>query len=393
MSEKRKPPRLWTKDEDAILRNAIAKYGQSHCNGTFSSHLFLAGLRLTTLFTDSGSIDWQEVATHLNGRTNKDCRKRWVHALRIEVTKGPWSQDEDKRLEDGVGLYGCKWNKVSEVVGTRQADQCSRRWHECRNPTISRSRWSLWEDNVLENAVRIYGRNWTEIVERFFPERTPISAKNRYKQRFEKGTGARPSKGSQDHGRSSSDRKEPPSTSSTSPSSWSEQWDEFTTYSHVSDGYSPPSNINAATPSVTGDENGWGLVSLSHSPAVTSATDMAPAGMYGHLGETVGNGSLIHHDPGLISGSLNHLAIPDLGDPLHDLYAASFPDGFGGTDTIGTSPSYEQHTASTSVASYARPENTWLSNCTSAMGTSTLDGYLYPDSFTGSQTNSHMVMY
>ncbi|KAK4212143.1 Homeodomain-like protein [Rhypophila decipiens] len=365
MSEKRKPPRLWTKDEDAILRNAIAKY-------------------------DSGSIDWQEVATHLKGRTNKDCRKRWVHALRIEVTKGPWSNEEDKRLEAGVGLHGCKWNKVSEVVGTRQADQCSRRWHECRNPTISRSRWSLWEDNVLENAVRIYGRNWTEIVERFFPERTPISAKNRYKQRFEKATGAGASKGSQDHDRSASDGKEPSSTSSTSPSSWSEPWDEFTTYSHVPDGYSPSSNIHAATPSVTGDENGWAFASLSHSPAVSSATDMAPVAMYGHPGETIGDGCFTHHDRGLISGSLDHLTVPDLRDPSHELYAASFPGGFGVPDTIGTSRSYEQRAATTSVASYAMLD-TWLPNST--IGASTLDGYLYPDSFTGSQTSNHMAMY
>ena len=32
--------------------------------------------------------------------------------------------------------------------------------------------------------MQVYGRRWTEIVERFFPDRTPIAAKNRYTQRF-----------------------------------------------------------------------------------------------------------------------------------------------------------------------------------------------------------------
>ncbi|KAK8024483.1 hypothetical protein PG993_012549 [Apiospora rasikravindrae] len=137
MTEKRKPPRRWLAHEDDILRLAASKY-------------------------DSSFIDWQEVSTHLEGRSNKDCRRRWVYALKIPVTKGPWVQEEDQRLEAAVEMHG------------------HRRWHECLNPAINRSRWSLLEDSTLECAVRIYGRNWTEIVERFFYDRTPIAARNRH---------------------------------------------------------------------------------------------------------------------------------------------------------------------------------------------------------------------
>lgn len=38
------------------------------------------------------------------------------------------------------------------------------------------------EDEILKEAVETYGRKWTEIVERFFPTRTPISARNRFAQ-------------------------------------------------------------------------------------------------------------------------------------------------------------------------------------------------------------------
>ncbi|CAN8102499.1 unnamed protein product [Discula destructiva] len=163
-SNTRRKPRRWSRTEDALLREAISRY-------------------------DNKDLNWQEVSTHLVDRTNKDCRKRWAYTLKFEVKRGPWGQDEDKRLEAGVEVHGCRWSKVSEVVGTRQADQCSRRWHECLNPGINRSRWSLLEDSTLETAVQVYGRNWTEIVERFFHDRTPIAARNRYKQRFEKGIG------------------------------------------------------------------------------------------------------------------------------------------------------------------------------------------------------------
>lgn len=32
----------------------------------------------------------------------------------------------------------------------------------------------------MREAVEIYGRRWTEIVDRYFPNRTPIAAKNRF---------------------------------------------------------------------------------------------------------------------------------------------------------------------------------------------------------------------
>ena len=58
--------------------------------------------------------------------------------------------------------------------------ECSRRWHESLNPNINHGRWSLLEDQVLREAVQTYGRRWTEIVERYFPNRTPIAAKKRF---------------------------------------------------------------------------------------------------------------------------------------------------------------------------------------------------------------------
>lgn len=35
---------------------------------------------------------------------------------------------------------------------------------------------------MLRNAVQAHGRKWIEIVERYFPDRTPIATRSRYKQ-------------------------------------------------------------------------------------------------------------------------------------------------------------------------------------------------------------------
>lgn len=77
--------------------------------------------------------------------------------------------------------------------------ECSRRWHEALKLDIDRGRWSLadvgkllvlvlnhggltqygLQDVILRNAVRAHGRRWIEIVERYFPNRTPIATRNR----------------------------------------------------------------------------------------------------------------------------------------------------------------------------------------------------------------------
>lgn len=55
-------------------------------------------------------------------RTNKDCRKRWSKVC-ATLKKGPWSSDEDSRLQQGVNRHGCKWTLVAQVVESRSADR------------------------------------------------------------------------------------------------------------------------------------------------------------------------------------------------------------------------------------------------------------------------------
>jgi hypothetical protein len=51
--------------------------------------------------------NWNEVASLLPGRTNKDCRKRWSK-VRLDIKKGAWTPDEDERLQQAVAQVGFK---------------------------------------------------------------------------------------------------------------------------------------------------------------------------------------------------------------------------------------------------------------------------------------------
>ncbi|KAI1275975.1 hypothetical protein F5Y07DRAFT_399749 [Xylaria sp. FL0933] len=97
-SSPRKSPKRWSAQEDAALHEAVTKQQSSR-----------------------GSKDWHRIAQCLPGRSNKDCRKRWVNQVRGGLRKGAWNQDEDERLRQAVTKYGTRtrgsWMRSSDTVG------------------------------------------------------------------------------------------------------------------------------------------------------------------------------------------------------------------------------------------------------------------------------------
>lgn len=145
-----------------------------------------------------GSLkDWNRIAAKLEGRTNKDCRKRWLKVHK-NLKRGSWDSAEDMRLQQGIQQHGFRWTKVANVVKTRHADrkcsgvahgspaaypsspECARRWHHSLDPSIDRSVWSEEEDKKLLGAVQRLGHNWTTITESEMPLRSATDVRNRY---------------------------------------------------------------------------------------------------------------------------------------------------------------------------------------------------------------------
>ncbi|KAF2639514.1 hypothetical protein P280DRAFT_39259 [Massarina eburnea CBS 473.64] len=124
--------------------------------------------------------DWCRIATKLPGRTNKDCRKRWYNSVTGGLRKGQWAKSEDIQLARGVQQYGQRWTLVANVVGSRSADQCAKRWQQSLDPDLDRSEWREAEDKVLIDAVHRLGRHWKDIQRQHFPGRSKNCIKNRY---------------------------------------------------------------------------------------------------------------------------------------------------------------------------------------------------------------------
>ena len=115
----------------------------------------------------------------LEGRTNKSCRKRWIHSLDPELRRGRWTSMEDFLLRNAIDEHGQLWWKVAKHVPGRTDDQCAKRWREKLDPSISRAPWSLDEDKVLLAACGLHGTHWNAIAAQL-PGRPPVHCRNRF---------------------------------------------------------------------------------------------------------------------------------------------------------------------------------------------------------------------
>ncbi|AEE76046.1 Myb domain [Arabidopsis thaliana x Arabidopsis arenosa] len=127
----------WTAEEDDQLRTAVELFGEK---------------------------DWQSVANVLKGRTGTQCSNRWKKSLR-PTRKGTWSLEEDKRVKVAVTLFGSQnWHKISQFVPGRTQTQCRERWLNCLDPKVNRGKWTEEEDEKLREAIAEHGYSWSKVA-------------------------------------------------------------------------------------------------------------------------------------------------------------------------------------------------------------------------------------
>lgn len=114
--------------------------------------------------------------------------------LRLSKNQGyraTWTPEEDKILRKIVEANGAKdWKLISheyniqirEALGedfTRTFKQCSDRWKNSLNPSITKTRWSGEEDLILLEKWLEYGNKWTQI-QTYLPNRGTVDIKNHF---------------------------------------------------------------------------------------------------------------------------------------------------------------------------------------------------------------------
>ncbi|UPK95056.1 hypothetical protein LCI18_005991 [Fusarium solani-melongenae] len=152
--------RPWTSTEDSALRTLVAHFGDSR----------------------GPEGRWKDIAAGLQGRTAKDCRKRWFHSLDPSLRKGRWTAQEDELLLSAYARLGPAWHDIALLIPGRKDDQCSKRYNDILNPSAQNrlSDWTAQEDNLLRQGVATLGHRWAAISSRI-PGRPPLTCRNRWR--------------------------------------------------------------------------------------------------------------------------------------------------------------------------------------------------------------------
>lgn len=105
----------WTEHEDAVLKYSV--------------------LEFSNIPDGEGGVQpvpWNRIAERIPNRTGIQCQARWTEALDPTVRKGKWSEDEDTLLRAGVERFGRCWIRIAETVPGRTQRQCRTRWMQIK---------------------------------------------------------------------------------------------------------------------------------------------------------------------------------------------------------------------------------------------------------------------
>lgn len=132
------PSENWTKEEDDILRDAVSK---------------------------SGDNDWKTISSALPHRTEFECYDRWHNTINAVQVKGSWSPEEDALVLKLVKQYGPKkWSQIAKHLHGRIGKQCRERWLNHLNPVVTKGEWTEEEDRAILVSHQANGNKWATLA-------------------------------------------------------------------------------------------------------------------------------------------------------------------------------------------------------------------------------------
>ncbi|XP_057784223.1 transcription factor MYB114-like [Salvia miltiorrhiza] len=124
----------WTKEEDALLRDCVHKYGE----GKWHLVPLRAGLK----------------------RCRKSCRLRWLNYLRPNINRGFFTKDEIDLIVRLHKLLGNRWSLIAGRLPRRTANDVKNLWnsHILKRP-LERGEKSITKSNIVRPQPQTFSNS------------------------------------------------------------------------------------------------------------------------------------------------------------------------------------------------------------------------------------------
>ncbi|KAF9391161.1 hypothetical protein CPC16_004537 [Podila verticillata] len=107
-------------------------------------------------------------------------RWRALSTVRPRQVKGPWTDEEDRKLRELVNEYGPeKWVFIASRIGSRTGKQCRERYTNHLDPRINKAPFTHEEDIRILELYNQMGSKWAEMA-KHLPGRPDNAIKNHF---------------------------------------------------------------------------------------------------------------------------------------------------------------------------------------------------------------------
>lgn len=104
-------------------------------------------------------VSWVNVAKLLPGRNSMQCRDRYINYLSKEITKEPWTPQEDKIILEKYKQFGKRWVEIAKHLPGRSGNNVKNRWYKYL--AISTNRNKVYTQ-LKEKPIKMRGERKTK---------------------------------------------------------------------------------------------------------------------------------------------------------------------------------------------------------------------------------------